>query len=319
VSSDPPTPAAAAIGAPAAGTGAPAAGTGARGHDGRFEAAADAICAGDLATLRSLLDRDPRLIGRRSAAAHRATLLHFVAANGVETARQATVPPNGAQLARLLLERGAEPDATCEAYGGGPAQTTLCLLVSSAGPLRARTDAALVQTLCRGGAAANGIDDDGLPLWTAITRGRARAAEALVACGARVDNLVFAAALDDLPALDAQLRAGSDPDTHGARRRPERMPTGQLVEQSLDERGVERVGARGPALDPDLVLEYALIYAAANGRRAAVERLLRHGPDLRVTEPLFGSTALGAARYHGRDELAELLAAAAAAGRAASP
>jgi ankyrin repeat protein len=242
---------------------------------GAFEAAADAVCAGDLGALRILLASDPGLVRRRSAAAHHATLLHYVSANGVEPARQAASPANGPRVAELLLDRGADPDATCDAYGGGPAQTTLCLVVSSAGPLRARTEVALIETLCRGGAAANGIDDDGLPLWTAVTRGRSAAAEALVACGARVDSAVFAAALGDLAKLDAELQTRTD-----------------------------------PRLDPDRLLEYALIYAAANGRLAVVEWLLARDPDLSVTEPVFGSTALGAARYHRHDDVAARLAAA---------
>jgi hypothetical protein len=38
-----------------------------------------------------------------------------------------------------------------------------------------------------------------------------------------------------------------------------------------------------------------------------VEFLLTKGPDLRVTEPCFHATALGAARYLGNDEMAALL------------
>jgi hypothetical protein len=83
---------------------------------------------------------------------------------------------------------------------------------------RAGTEVALVETLCPGGARPDGIDDDGLPLWTAITRGHARGAEALVACVARVDNPVFAAALDDLPSLEASLRTDDvHRTTHPAR------------------------------------------------------------------------------------------------------
>ena len=92
--------------------------------------------SGDLASLESLLAAGPELVHARSARVHRATLLHYVAANGVEDFRQKT-PPNAVAVGRLLLEAGSVVDALAETYGGGRAQTTLNLLVSSAHPARA--------------------------------------------------------------------------------------------------------------------------------------------------------------------------------------
>jgi ankyrin repeat protein len=262
----------------------------AHGHDmvdTRFEAAADAVHAGDLDTLRRLLDARLALVAMRSPFPHRQTLLHHVAANGIEGGRQSPSPANAVDVLRLLLERGADPDAICDSYGGGNGATTLCLLVSSVHPAVAGVQGALVEELCRGGARVNGIDDDGLPLWTAITYGYTEAVEALVRCGARVDNLVFAAALGDLDAV----RGYFDPD---GRLRAEVAP-------------LERIGAHGRVLAPELVVEYALIWAAAHDRGHVVEFLLTKDPDLRVTEPCFHATALGAARYHGRDAMVALL------------
>jgi ankyrin repeat protein len=48
-------------------------------------------------------------------------------------------------------------------------------------------------------------------------------------------------------------------------------------------------------LDPDRLLDYSLIWAVGHGRREIVEYLLDKNPDLTVTEPVFNSTALGAA------------------------
>jgi hypothetical protein len=48
-----------------------------------FEAAADAIVTGDVATIKRLLREHPDLIQARSTREHRATLLHYVSANGV--------------------------------------------------------------------------------------------------------------------------------------------------------------------------------------------------------------------------------------------
>jgi hypothetical protein len=61
----------------------------------QFESAVEAVITGDLTTLESLLRGNPELIRARSTRithfdppAHRATLLHYVGANGVEGYRQ---------------------------------------------------------------------------------------------------------------------------------------------------------------------------------------------------------------------------------------
>lgn len=115
--------------------------------DPPFEAAVDALVAGALTQLRQMLDADPSLVHARSRYGHRATLLHYIGANGVETHRQKT-PLNAVEIARLLIERGADVDAKADMYGGG--QTALGLVETSAhpaaagvaGPLAALLDAA---------------------------------------------------------------------------------------------------------------------------------------------------------------------------------
>jgi hypothetical protein len=245
-----------------------------------FEAAADAIVSGDEGALRALLDARPELARARSPFGHHATLVHYVSANGVEATRQWQTPRNAVPLLRMLLELGADPDATCDTYGGGSAQTPMCLLVSSTHPAQAGVQAALVRELCRGGANADGLDNDSLPLWTAITWGYPPAAAMLASCGARVDNVVLAAGVGDL----------------------------RLVERYLHESATPvRIGANGPVLEARNLIGYALIYAAGLARADVVQLLLRHGPDLNLTEPVFGGTALGAARYHGHTGIEALL------------
>lgn len=109
-----------------------------------FEAAADAIITGKIAALKRLLRKDRQLIHMRSTREHQATLLHYVAANGVENYRQKT-PNNIAQIANLLLEAGAEIDATANVYGGGA--TTLGLAATSIHPEIAGVQEELLQTL----------------------------------------------------------------------------------------------------------------------------------------------------------------------------
>ena len=139
----------------------------------------------------------PDLIKTRSRSSHRATLLHYVAANGVEDELQKS-PENAAEIARILIEAGAEVDALAETYGGGTNQTTLCLLVSSIHPAAAGVQPALVQVLCDAGAAVNGVADDGAPLATSLLFSYRKSVDMLARCGARIDNLLFAAGMGDL-------------------------------------------------------------------------------------------------------------------------
>ncbi len=63
----------------------------------------------------------------------------------------------------------------------------------------------------------------------------------------------------------------------------------------------------GAHLEPDQLVDYALIWAAGHNRRAVVEFLMTTGPDLTVREPCFDATAVGYARYMGNDEVVAML------------
>src|ERR1043166_3051680 len=108
----------------------------------RFEAAADAIVKGDVKTLTRLLRNNPRLVHARAAREHKATLLHYASANGVEGYRQKT-PANIVAITELLLQGGAEVDAEADVYGGGA--TTLGLAATSVHPFRAGVPNPLLQ------------------------------------------------------------------------------------------------------------------------------------------------------------------------------
>src|SRR5678809_1721682 len=101
-----------------------------------FYQAVKFITSGDEYALRSLLAKHPDLIRQRSRANHRATLLHYVAANGVEGEVQLS-PGNAPAITRLLLEAGAEVDAVAPFGGDSRFTTTLCMTVTSFNPLRA--------------------------------------------------------------------------------------------------------------------------------------------------------------------------------------
>ncbi|HEX9936037.1 MAG TPA: ankyrin repeat domain-containing protein [Longimicrobium sp.] len=144
-----------------------------------FEEAADAIVEGDAPHLRRLLRESPELVRARSTREHRATLLHYVSANGVENFRQET-PPNIVEIATILLDAGAEVDAEAEVYGGGA--TALGLLVTSAHPRAAGVQNELADLLlARGARLRAGIVRD------CLLNGCPEAAEHVAARGAPVD------------------------------------------------------------------------------------------------------------------------------------
>ena len=117
--------------------------------DAPFETAVDALISGDIDALSGLLGVAPELVRDRSAYGHSATLLHYVAANGVETYRQQTPNPV-ADIAALLIQRGADVNATALMYGGSP--TTYALVMTSAHPRAAGAQERLARVLRDAGA-----------------------------------------------------------------------------------------------------------------------------------------------------------------------
>ena len=249
--------------------------------ESQFESAADAIVTGDMATLEHLIARNPRLVHARSTRDHRATLLHYVAANGHEGFRQRT-PKNAVAIARILLEAGAEPDALAEMYDHQC--TTMEMLVSSVHPHAAGVQATLVETLIDFGAAVDGVENDGSPLMTAFRFHYPRAADALVRRGAKTDNVISAAAVGRVDLVDAFV------DEHG-NQRPD----------------VPLANVKWPRLpkDPLVHLGYALVWACTFGPSAVVELLLRKGVDPEGRDD--DGTALHTAAGHGRMDLVRLL------------
>src|SRR5919109_2222848 len=161
----------------------------------RFEAAADAIIAGDVEKLRTMLREHPELVHERSTRAHHAPLLHYVAANGVEDYRQVT-PKNAVEVAKSLLDAGAEVNASTDVYGGG--STALNLTATSAHPRGAGVQIALIDLLLEHGAAIDGVKPGDSTVSSALANNCPEAAEALAERGARVRDVVTAAGVGRL-------------------------------------------------------------------------------------------------------------------------
>jgi ankyrin repeat protein len=282
------------------------------GRNARFEAAADAVVDGDLPALQALVAAQPDLARTRSTRVHHATLLHYVAANGIEDFRQRS-PKNAADVARFLLESGADADALADTYGRDRLQTTMNLLVSSGHPVASGVQVPLVDVLVDYGAQVNGLDDDGSPLMTAIAFGYRDAAEALVRRGARVDTIVTAAALGRADLVGDYLMDGRtlrpgvplvDPPWFRLPKEPVahielalswacRFGRGEVAHRMLDR------GVSPRAHDKDHMT--ALHWASASGLLDVVDRLIRMGALLEARND-WGGTVLDSTLYFVRHD-----------------
>jgi ankyrin repeat protein len=149
----------------------------------KFEQAVDAIVSGDLHALRRLLSETPDLVRVRSTQEHYSTLLHYVSANGVEDFRQKT-PQNIVEIARLLLDAGADVNAESSAYRGRC--TTLGLTATSCHPHNAGVQIPLIELLLERGAIMDGPDGySGVN--GCLQNGRGEAAEFFASRSARLD------------------------------------------------------------------------------------------------------------------------------------
>jgi ankyrin repeat protein len=263
----------------------------------RFEAAVEAVIAGDAATLEALLREDPELVRARSMRVHRATLLHYVAANGVEGYRQKT-PENAVEMATILLKAGAEVDALADMYGGQ--STTMSMLVSSSPPAEAGVQVALVETLLNFGAA---VERNGSPLMTALAFGHRSAAEALVRRGARVDHIATAAGLGRL-ADAARLLADADGESrHRALALAAQHGHTEIVRLLLD--AGEDTDRYNPA--GNHAHSTPLHQAALAGHEAVVRLLVERGARLDIKDTVYQGTALAWAEHAGQHGIAEFL------------
>ncbi|HKA89586.1 MAG TPA: ankyrin repeat domain-containing protein [Haliangiales bacterium] len=258
-----------------------------------LDAALDAFYAGDAETLERLLRADPSLVRARVAsdAGHycgyfyQATLLHHVAGNPSIRPLPAATP----ELARLILDLGAEVDADTKP---GPAQprdfgwSTLGLAATSLDARTAGHQMLLLELLL-----ARGADIDfrnGGPLVGAIYYGEHDAARFLVARGARCD-LVSAAGLGDIDRMARFVREDGSlaPDAHSL------VHYGQVHER--------------PTSRAD-ILGLALIFASMTGHRDAAAWLLDRGASATARPPFdHAATPLHWAALRGHAEVVSLL------------
>jgi len=270
--------------------------------DSKFEAAADAIVSGDPTTLARLLKESPALVHARSARPHRATLLHYVAANGVEDERQKS-PKNAVEIAKALLTAGAEVDALAEMYGGG--HTTMAMLVSSEHPAKAGVQDALVDTLLDFGSAIEGVGTGAWksPLLTALAFGYRSAAETLARRGARTDSLPAAAGLGRLAEASRLLPVADAEQRHRALALAAQHGHVEIVRLLLD------AGEDPNRYNPpgNHAHSTPLHQAACYGHEAVVRLLVERQARLDIKDALYNGTPFDWAQHAGQTEIAAYL------------
>lgn len=267
----------------------------------RFEAAAEAVVDGDAPVLRSMLRERPELVRARSLRRHRATLLHYVAANGVEGGRQRT-PQNAVEICRLLLDGGAEVDALADLYDAEC--TTMSMLVSSSPPAEGGLQAALAETLLDFGAAFEGPGAKWRSaVTTALVFGFARTAEALVRRGAPVTTLPVAAGLGRLDDVRRLLPLADAANRHAALALAAQHGRAEVVKLLLDQ------GEDPDRYNPDGFHSHStpLHQAAWANHEAVVRLLVERGARLDLRDEVHGATPLGWAEHAGRTAIAEYL------------
>ena len=238
----------------------------------QFEAAVDAIVGGDIATLERLLRANPSLVRARSPRKHHSTLLHYVGSNGVEGFRQRT-PKNIVKVAGVLLDAGANINATADMYGGGA--DTLGLAATSIHPVTAGVQNELMAFLLARGASVGG--DQGLAAWSKLingchANGRPAAAEFLAARAQGLD-------------LEAAAGVG-------------RL---DIVKTFFDANGRLTSGAT------DKQLKDGFTWACEYGRSDVAEFLLQRGMDVAAKLKHHGQTGLHWAAYGGHADTVRVL------------
>ena len=266
-----------------------------------FEIAVEAVIGGDVAKLRSMVRDDPKLVYARSARRHHATLLHYIAANGVEGVRQQT-PANAVEVARLLLDAGANPDALAVMYDN--LCTTMSMLVSSAHPARAGLQAELAETLLDYGAANSGPGSAWQSnLMTALAFGYVGTAERLAKRGAPIDDLPAAAGLGRVEEAIRLLPTADQRSRHVALALASQHGHADVVGVLLD------AGEDPNRYNPDGFHSHStpLHQAIASDRPGVVRLLLDRGARTDIKDTIYQGTPLDWAIHCERPAIAEEL------------
>lgn len=266
-----------------------------------FESAADAVVGGDLPLLQSMLRDHPELPHARSSRRHHVTLLHYIGANGVEGIRQKT-PPNAVEIAKALLDAGADVDAVADLYDNEC--TTMSMLVSSVHPARAGLQVPLAELLLDYGAAPQGRGTAWQsPAMTALQFGYRDTARALAQRGAAPDTLSAAAGLGLIDETRRRLPIADSKERHIAIALAAQHGNTEIVRLLLD------AGEDPNRYNPEGWHSHStpLHQAIASGHGDVVRLLVERGARTDIKDKVYDGTALGWALYCERPAIAEWL------------
>lgn len=265
-------------------------------EDPAFRGALEMLDAGDSTGLRSYLKHHPDLSHRRIAFEggnyfRNPTLLEFIAENPV---RHGTLPANIVEVARAILDAGAEQSALNE---------TLMLAATGSVPRQCRQQLPLIDLLCDSGA------DPGTSSRAAALHGELEALRHLIRRGAPID-LPVAAALDRVDDFRRLLPAASAADRHLALALASQYCHVEIVRLLLDAgedpNRYNPVGGHSHGTP--------LHQAAAGGCAQLVRLLVERGARLDLKDVLWQATPADWAKHEGRTEVEAYLRAQEAAG-----
>jgi ankyrin repeat protein len=277
----------------------------------RFEEAVAAMDAGDVERLRNLITSDPALIRARTNLEPpyhyftAATLLHHIAGNPDRGRLEGTLgplPANSVEIARLLLDAGAEVNASTLGRNGG---TTMGLLVTSKQASDAGLSGPLMELLLGRGGELDLTKPDALD--ASLANHAPGAADKMIELGAKPDVLAAAALgrMDLLHAFfDERGRLRSRP-----RRRGKTMSERDAIGLALLYAYVrEQRDAVDFLLEKDGnwnmvgVNNGAVLHRAAfAGDLSMVQRLVARGADMSDRNNPFNSTPLSWAQHNKQD------------------
>lgn len=279
----------------------------------RFDEAVAAMDAGDLQRLRNLITSDPALVHARTNLEPpyhyftAATLLHHVAGNPDRGRLDGTLGPlprNSVEIARVLLDSGADVNASTLGRNGG---TTMGLLVTSKQASDAGLSGPLMDLLLKHGAKLDLKTPDALD--GSLTNHAPRAAEKMIELGAKAD--VFAAA-----ALGRMDLLRDCFDTEGRLRSCPRRRGKLMTERDAIGLAMLFAYVRAQAEAVDFLLEKdgnwnmigvnngtALHRAAWQGDLGMVQRLVAKGADMSNRNNPFVATPLSWAQHNKQVEV----------------
>ena len=232
--------------------------------DAKFHPAMAAIKSGDVEALRTLLVKNGDLATARSSTSH-PTLLQCLALD-------ALLVPNQIEMARLLIDAGAEIN--------GP-------MVAAA----SINNAAIAALLLDCGAAINGAGSWS-PLEEALYWNNRETIELLLARGASVHNLRLAGALGRIDLIESFF------DANGALK-PEAgridWPFGELDKTNLTDPIKAELEAKVAqwSNDPQNIIDNAFVYACMHNQIDAARLLLQKGARIDAIPPGFDYSGTG--------------------------